>query len=313
MKFYKTDWFLRISSLVIAIVLWYYVVYQENPMYSAWFSNVQIAQHNLSEDFDNGKLVILNISNEEVDIKVSGRRRLIAAVADRTPANVYIDMSNVTAAGRYELPINVNFGIDGVAIDQIKPDTCTVVVDKVVTAERNIDVVTKGAPADGYSADEVVISPSVVKLTGPQTIVDTVAECSITVDLTNAADDVKGLYKIKLYDSKGEEITDTSIIKNIEYTDVYCPVSVVKTVPVVASLSAMTNSEGKTVTAVCEPETISVKGKTDLLNNISQVYTGVINVSGITESTETEIEVILPDGIFAVDKNTIKVKLLVNK
>ncbi len=313
MKFYKTDWFLRLASLVIAIVLWFYVVYQENPVYNLNIKNVTVSLNNISSDFDNGKLVILSGNNEKADIKVSGRRRVVASVSERTKGNVYVDMSNITSAGEYTLPINAGFGIDGVDVVQIKPDHIKVKVDKVVTEERNIEILTKGQVAAGYAIDSMVISPVAVKLTGPQTVIESVARSSITVELAGVTEDIKGLYKIKLYDADGEEITDSSITKNIEYTDVYGSVVSAKSVPVAVNMSSSRNSIGKTVTAQAEPEQVLLKGKTEALAVMQQADTELIDVSGIRESKESEVSLVLPDGVFMVEDKKIKVKFSVTE
>ncbi len=313
MKFYKTDWFLRIASLVAAIVIWFYVVYQENPMFSQWIPNIAIAQENLSQDFENGKLVIMSISTDDADVKVSGRRRIVSSI-DAASAQASVDMSKVTEAGTYNLPINVNFATDGVDVAQIRPNYCTVVVDRVVTEEREIEVTTKGSVAAEHALDDITINPSVIKLTGPQMSLSTVSSCSISVDLTNATEDIKGLYKIKLYDERGQEITNTSIIKNIEYTDMYCSVSAAKEIKVIPSLSGEVNSNGQRVTAICEPETIMVKGKTATLDNIEEVYTEMIDITEIYESTQVEQRVLLPNGLFYFDENTtVNVKLSITE
>ncbi len=311
MKFYKTDWFLKIASLVAAIVIWFYVVYQENPIFAQWISNISVVQENLSEDFENGKLVIMSISTDDADVKVSGRRRIVSAT-NASAAYASIDMSKVTDAGTYNLPINVDFTTDGIEVTQIKPNYCTVVVDRVVTQEREIEIITKGEVSPEHALDDITVNPTVVKLTGPQMSLNEVASCSITVDLTDAAEDIKGLYKIKLYAENGQEITNSSIIKNIEYTDVYCSVSSAKEVKVVPLLSDKVNLSGQSVNAVCEPATIIVKGKTAALDNVEQVFTEEIDVSEITGSVELKQSVILPDGLFYFDENTtVKVKISV--
>ncbi len=311
MKFYKTDWFLKISSLVIAIILWFYVVYQENPVYSTWITNVPVAMHNVSADFESGKLVLMNGNNETVDIKINGRRRLISTVTDRAANNVYVDMKNVTEPGTYNLPINANFGIDGVEVLQIKPDKCTVVVSRVVTEEREITVKTKNDVQEGFAAGNISISPVSVKLTGPENLIDTVAECSITIDLAGVVEDIRGSYKIKFYDAKGSEITDTSITKNIEYADVYCPVYAAIQVPVVPTLSSGKNASGKDVTAECVPAEITVKGRSESLAGIGRVATEIIDVSNVEEKTETQVDLDLPDGEFFTDIKSVKVTLTV--
>lgn len=309
MKFYKTDWFLRMASVVAAILIWFYVVYQENPTIDKWVSNIPIAQRNLSQDFVNGKLVVLSVSADDVDVKIGGRRRMVASI-NAASGESYIDMSKITDAGEYDIPINVNFAIDGLDVVQIKPNRCKVVVDRVVTEERTITVNTKGAVQSGHNLDNITINPMVIKLTGPQTEISKISSCSITVDLENKSDDIKGLYKVKLYDANGEEIIDAPIAKNVEYTDVLGTVSTTKNVPVRAVLNGGTNFNGDTVSAVCEPSTVTIRGKASDLADIDELLTETIDVSGIYSDDEIDQGIILPDGVNFANENDGKIKVL---
>lgn len=314
MKFYKTDWFLRVASLVAAIFIWLYVVYQENPTIDTWVNNIYVSQRNLSQDFENGKLVILSVSSNDVDVKLSGRRSIISSI-NAESGSAYIDMSKITEAGRYEVPIKVDFSIDGMDVVQLKPNRCTVVVDRVVTEERPVEIIRKGVVSGGHFVEDIVMNPDVLKISGPKTAVDAVASCAITVDLTDKSEDIKGLYKIKLYDGSGAEITDSSVTKNIEYTDVHCMLSTVKNVEVKPVLSSDVNQKGEKIVATCEPSRLTVSGKAALLESTVELLTNVIDVSKVYEGTEIDCEVLLPEGLVLADDNakTVKVKLTVSK
>lgn len=314
MKFYKKDWFLRVASLVAAVLIWFYVVYQENPTIDSWLTKLPIAQQNLSDDFVNGKLVIMSVSAENADVKVSGRRRMVSS-ANASTGTAYMDMSKIKKEGEYHIPINVNFTLDGLDVVQIRPSHCTVVVDRVVTEERTIEITTKGEATAGFDVDKISLNPSVIKLTGPQTLVSAVKHCEIAVDVTDASEDIKGLYKVKLYDERNQEITGTDIAKNIEYTDVYCSVSATKDIEVKPNLSSNINLNGDRVNAVCEPSSIRVIGKTNAMDSVTEVLTPLIDVSEIYESTTEEMELNLPDGLFFADESnkTVKVKITVAK
>lgn len=314
MKFYKKDWFLRVASLVAAVLIWFYVVYQENPTIDSWLTKLPIAQQNLSDDFVNGKLVIMSVSAENADVKVSGRRRMVSS-ANASTGTAYMDMSKIKKEGEYHIPINVNFTLDGLDVVQIRPRHCTVVVDRVVTEERTIEITTKGEATVGFDVDKISLNPSVIKLTGPQALVSAVKHCEIAVDVTDASEDIKGLYKVKLYDERNQEITGTDIAKNIEYTDVYCSVSATKDIVVNPNLSSNINLNGDRVNAVCEPSSIRVIGKTNAMDSVTEVLTPLIDVSEIYESTTEEMELNLPDGLFFADESnkTVRVKITVAK
>lgn len=301
MKFYQTDWFLRVVSVLIAIVIWIYVVYEYNPQYETWVRDIPITYLNQTQDFENGKLVILETSTEQIDIKIRGRRRLVSAI-DASNTTVTVDMAGVTKEGTYTLPINVHFAAEGVEVLQRKPYAQELTVDRVITEEREITVDTEGQLPAGYVVESGTNSPATVKLTGPQSIISTVAKCSIAVNFTDVRDDIKGLYKIKLYDAQNNELENEFISKNIEYTEVYYAVLATKTVPVTPRLLDTGNEDGVTVTASVQPSQVMIKGKQSMLDTISALETAEIDISGVSESQQVEAALELPDGIALTDE-----------
>ncbi len=311
MKFYQTDWFLKVISVLIAIVIWIYVVYEYNPQYETWVRDIPITYVNRTQDFENGKMVVLDSSSETVDIKIRGRRRLVSSIdAGNTTATV--DMAEVSKEGTYALPVNVHFAADGIEVLQKKPYSQQLTVDKVVTEERQIEVDEEGQLADGYVVENETTSPAAVQLTGPQSVIGTVAKCSISVNFTDVRDDIKGLYKIKLYDTQNQEINTDWISKNIEYTDVYYAILPTKTVSIVPKLSAASNVDGAVITALPQPAQVTVKGKQSVLDTISSLETADIDVSGVTANQRLEVELALPNGVALLDgENTVAVDLVI--
>lgn len=302
MKFYQTDWFLRVISVLIAIVIWIYVVYEYNPQYETWVRDVPITYLNRSQDFENGKMAILDTSTEQMDIKIRGRRRLVSAI-DASNTTVTVDMAGITKEGTYTLPINVHFAADGVEVLQKKPYTQEIVIDRVITEEREITVDTEGQLPAGYVVDSGTTSPETVKLTGPQSIIGNVTKCSIAVSFTDVRDDIKGLYKIKLYDAQNNAIESEFISKNIEYTEVYYAVLATKTVPVMPKVSAAKTADGLAVTAAAQPAQVTVKGKGLALDAISSLETAEIDVSAINEKRQIKAALELPGGVTMADQS----------
>ena len=302
MKFYQTDWFLRVISVLIAIVIWIYVVYEYNPQYETWVRDVPITYLNRSQEFENGKMAILDTSTEQMDIKIRGRRRLVSAI-DASNTTVTVDMAGITKEGTYTLPINVHFAADGVEVLQKKPYTQEMVIDRVITEEREITVDTEGQLPAGYVVDSSTTSPETVKLTGPQSIISNVAKCSIAVNFTDVRDDIKGLYKIKLYDAQNNAIESEFISKNIEYTEVYYAVLATKTVPVTPKVSAAKTADGLAVTAAAQPAQVTVKGKGLALDAISSLETAEIDVGSINENRQIKAALELPGGVTMADQS----------
>lgn len=287
-KFYKNDWFLRIVSVFVAIILWVYVVYFQNPEYERWIRNIPIKQSNVSSDFEDGKLAITDKNSETVNIKVRGTRKTIASLNSEN-INITADLFGVSKEGKYTLSTGVVFPVDGIEILQKQPYDYEIKVDRVVTVEKKINVEVKGELKDGFYTDTITISPEYIKLTGPESYVKKVDNAVINVVLSHNSNDVKGSYKVKLYDGD-TEITDGKITKNIEYADVLVKIVMKKSVKVVPDVKNAPENLSFQVSDIV------IKGKESVLNEITSVETEPVNASDLKKGDTVKAKLILPEG-----------------
>lgn len=284
-EFFKSDLFLRIASLFIAIFLWIFVVYQENPNHEIWINGIPVNFINRNANFENGKLIITNGDDVKVNIKVQGRRSAISK-AKSSSVNCSVNLADIDSEGVYTLPITVNISTYGVEMISKEPYNVTLTVERVVTEERIVEINKIGAPKAGFVEGTLESTPASVKITGPESSVRNVASASVALDLTDAAEDIAGLYKIRLYDSEGKEITDETITKNIEYCDVKCPILATKEIPVVPELSSDRNSNGQRITAISvSPDKVTLVGRAEQLERIEKISTKKISVSDVNGTT----------------------------
>ncbi len=311
--FYKTDWFLRIISLVIAIILWIYISYEQKPQYETWIRGVDVVQTNLSQDFENGKLVIMEGATDKVDVKVRGDRKDVSAVNQNNIVAI-IDMLGVKSEGVYSLPISITVPMDGIEIVQKSPSHATIKVDKIVTVEKRITVDTKGTPAQGLVMGDMVIEPESVKLTGPESVINTVSSARVTVDLAQASQNPESLFKIKLYDVNDNEIINSLITHNIEYVQVHDLFAETKMVDVIVDIGEGVNENGEKLEyTILSSTMVQLTADSDVLNLLENITTEPIDVSAISEETESVTKLILPEGVKLVNEADADVKVKIYK
>lgn len=312
-KFFRSDLFLRIASLFIAILLWIFVVYQENPIHEIWINSIPVNFINRNANFENGKLIITDGDDVKVNIKVQGRRSAISK-AKASNVNCSVNLADIDSEGIYTLPITVNISSYGVEMISKEPYNVTITVDRVVTEERVVEVNKTGAPKSGFVEGTLESTPASVKITGPESTVRNVASASISLDLTDASEDIAGLYKIRLYDAEGKEITDAAITKNIEYCDVKCPILATREISVTPELSSDRNSQGHRVSAVSvSPEKITLIGRSEQLERIDKITTKSINtwdINGtVTVNAELDLGGISEGVLVSDDIKSVKIEL----
>ncbi len=286
---FKSNWFLMGISVLIAVIIWIYVVYQINPIFETSIKNVPITYNRYSEDFDNGKLTIRSQSVDTVTVKIRGKRGTLSKVSrDKISCNV--NMIDITKAGTHKIPITVSFDVSGVELVSKDPYNVSVVVDKVVTEEMDITVQTKGTPAEGYIYDSIEYKTDKIRLTGAKSIIDKVRTARISVDITGKTESQSGRYKIVLLDKNGVEISGEGISKNISYVELKCNILKLKAVPVNAVLSDTKTYAGHKVTvSKITPETINVLGGKNPVSALEKIDTKKINVGYAKDGAKIEI------------------------
>ena len=287
---FKANWFLVVVSILSAIVIWVYVVYQINPMYEMTVRNVPVNYTKQSDDFDTGKLTVLSTNSETVDIKIRGKRSVLSKVK-RDNINCSVNMSDVVAEGSYTLPFSINFNVDGIEVLSKTPYNIVLNVDDVVTEEKEIKIDTEGTPADSFIAESVEYSPLKIRLTGARSIVNKIKTASVTVDLNNATDTISGRYKVKLYDKDGNEFDDDRISRNVTYAELKYNIFQTKEVEISATLSSDVNNIGEKIkVSKIKPTKVAVIGDKRELMNIDKLKTEKIDVSGIRDGDTISVK-----------------------
>ena len=146
-------------SLVIAIVLWVQV---HGQGMGSVRMDVALQVRDVPAD-----MVIVNDLPDQVSVTISGLQAQLNAL-DAKSLFVSVDASSLSMPGVIEQALDVET-IDlpvGLKIEKIQPDSVQLQVDHIVT--RILDVVPAFDLPQGWEVHHVVVTPSIVKLSGPE-------------------------------------------------------------------------------------------------------------------------------------------------
>ncbi len=288
-NFFKTNWLTLTISFLSALIIWIYVVYQVNPTFETTVRNVPITYTKHSEEFTNGKLVLSGANTETVNVKIRGKRTLVAKIT-RDDINCTVDLSGVESSGTHKLPINVSFNTSGIELVSKDPYRISVNVDDVITEELPVQVVTKGTPKDGYIYDTLEYNKDTVRITGARSVIKNVKKAKVVVDITGKSDPINGRYKIILTDAEGKELPETGITKNISYLEIKCNILQLKEVSVKVNLSSDKTLQGKKVTAKANPDKLNVMGNKTTLATVTEIATERVDVRYVKDGDKVTIK-----------------------
>lgn len=299
------NFWLKVISLVFAILIWSYVINETNPSRSAVFSDLGLSV-NYEYSLRNSGLVLQNDISRLPKIRVSmdipyKEYRNVKA----SNITVYIDLSKITSTGTYELPVYASCSNSEAVITSVSPSTVSVVVDNLATAEIPIiPSYSNTLPDNLYMQSEAVISPDVLNISGPENYVSKIAAAKVDIDLSVMTDGYTASLPYTFIDSQGETISSASIEVADNRTSVMVDMGIAskKTVPIEYASHLLNTdklAEGyEFESAEIRQSTVEIIGKTEVLANIDALHIEDIDMSGMDGTIkQINANLVIPDGV----------------
>ncbi|HHW56174.1 MAG TPA: hypothetical protein GXX15_00595 [Clostridia bacterium] len=301
------DFTIKLLSLVLAFLLWLYVMGEENPEIPYEISNVPVKLIN-SSTLEKKGLTLLDEKNYTVNVKVRGRRSDVLNIAAQN-ISVFADLSRVNSNGTNVIPVTVEGLPKNVSLVSINPPEIKVEIDNIAKIQMPVSVKIVGNVLDGYAMQLPVPTPGEVLVIGPESKINLIKNVIVQVNVSYKKEDIKISVPAIAVDREGKEIKGISITPNL--VEVYIPVSKSIRVSVVPKIFGKP-MEGYTVASVSVlPEYVYITGDENILNNITSINTKQIDISGKNEPVTENISFDLPDGIKLV-KSDVSAKVYVD-
>lgn len=304
-KYLFSDSALKIISVIVAIVLWMYVMSEQNPHVTYVIRDVPVKLINLDRD----RLALEDESEFFVNVKINGRRSIVTEVKQKDIK------AEVDLRGRMEgenlVPIKVSVPQNIEMID-FYPKEILISLDAIVEEQMSVSVNIKGEPQEGFAVGEPVVKPEAIFVRGPRSKVDAVKRIVAQVDVSDKNSNIVNTVPLKALDSKGNVQKGVTIWpKTVEVSVSIVPINNVAIIPNIIG----NPSPGFTIKDVkLETSNIPITGDSETLRSVNNISTKPINVENQKNSFEREVELIFPKGIQPVkDEKTVKVKVEVEK
>ena len=295
--FFLKDSVLKIISLIIAILLWIYIIAVVDPAVTITVRDIPIRYTNQNVLEEKG-LCLVNDSKTTVELKISGSRKRVANIDNK---NIYatVDLTTISKTGTFSLPIAISIPYEYNEIVSKKPYNATVVIDKVETAERDVKVLTTGNTASGYIAGTAVPSVKSVMLTGAATMIDRISYVGVELDYDGRSAEINDTARLFFVDREEKRIASNNEIyslvsKGVEEVTVNCPVYKLKTVPV--TVDAKINGELENYKISVQPGNVTIYAENEVLEQIEKIKTETVNLDAMEEKT-LEVKLIVPEGV----------------
>lgn len=278
---------IKIISLLSAMVLWMYVMAIVDPEETKLFENIPVTITNKNE-LNERDLVIYPEQDLTTNIYVTGKLSNLKKVT-KDDINVYGQINN-PLEGNNEIYLKVSTS-QRVNYD-FKNPVMIVTLEKIISEDKSIKVDITGSGKN--NVDNIMLQDNIdkVSVSGPRSLVNKVKRVVGTVKVNGELNDFSQSIKLEPVDAKGKVVEGIELEK--DSVNVNITLLTQKTVPITLKLSD--NSESG-VNYTMSQNTVTIKGKKDIVDSINDIETQPVKLSEILPGTSKDIYLQVPSGI----------------
>ncbi len=316
-KFMNNNWFMRIVALLLALLLYMSVSFETQPKS---FSPIGLTTTNNHVETISDIPIIVEYNEENhvvtgvpstVTVSLEGPVSVTKTAALQRDIEVYVDLTNYQI-GTHKVEFEYRNISDQINVE-IEPSEATVIIKEKVTIELpvEVDFLNQNEVAEGYIAEQAIVKPNVVKITGARDEIEQIALVKALVDLNEVKETVVQESRVAVYD-KNQNILPVTVEPSV--VEVTVPItSPSKKVPFKIKREGSLRDGLSIVSLESTPNEVTIYGPTENLEDIEFIDGVVVNLEEITEDTTLEVAIPVPEGIEKISPSTIKIKIDVEK
>lgn len=301
-----------IVCLLLSIGLWFYVTNVENPIRNYELTKVPVELIN-TKVLEEHNLVLSPNQQFYVNLKLEGYGSEIYKVK-KSDFIVQINLSDYALKkGENKIPVDIEKSPTGINIKNDNTLNVVVMLEDLIEKTVPITSELKVTTRDGFFATTPEIEPKEVNLLGAESIINRVDSVVVYGEETDLTEDVVDKeYPLKALDIDGVEVNEIEFSQQVAKVNI--KVSKGKSVPLKVNTVGQLPNGMKINSLELSRNSIELLGPQELLDNITEVYTSALDLSTVTESSNINLGVIIPNGLEIVKgEEYVSVKISLSK
>lgn len=282
-----------ITCLLLSIGLWFYVSNVENTVRTYDLKKVPVVLVN-TETLKDSKLALSPNQEFYVDLKLEGSNEIYKVKRDNF--KITVDVSEY-ALKKGENKIAVNIEESPADITIKNTNNLNIVIDLEEISEKTIEIKSEISVTskEGYFVSPAEIKPKDIKVTGAESLVDRVDAVVVRGEIIEAEEDIVNSYDLIPVDNAGKVVEGIELQK--KYVDVFIQVSKGRSVPIKINTTGALSSDLKLQSIEGSLKTAEIVGPKELLDQIVELQTEIIDLSQVKDDGEITVAVIPPNGV----------------
>ena len=319
--FLKTNPGYKLLALFLAFLLWLMVYNTQDPNITRTYTtSVTILNADAVTEMNKCYEVAGNSGN--VTFAVTGPRSVVDSLTE-SDFTVTADMENLViaedgATGTVTIEMKAPSRYASSVKFNSKGKKLEVNLENLDSKQFIVQAEYSGTVAESYALGSVsVINPNVLKVSGPQSVIEAIDRVVATIDVDGMSQDLSDNVIPILYDAAGQTISTNRLTLSNTTVSIQARILGTKSVGLLFSTSGTPAEENMVVSSIqSSSDSVMIKGSASVLNSVTniEVPASALNINGAVGDVTTTIDITeyLPDGADLVNASDANVKVTVH-
>lgn len=307
-KMMDNPWFLRITALLLAFLMFFSVKADEENANSANDNTMTevIEDVPLEVYYDDSSLMVSGLP-ETVDLHMTGPTSVVQTTRQIKDFTLFVDLRNL-ALGEHRVRVQTENISEELGV-RIDPTFLDIIIEERVTQDFRIDPeLNERLLAEGFILKSITADPGTVTVTGPKSVIDAISfvKATITGD-QGLKESFAAESRVRVLGNDLTKLENVTIEPEVVEVDVQIE-EYSKEVPVSIRQTG-TPPEGITIDSLeASVETVRISGPRNVVDPIEE-YEIEVNTDGVTSKDPTiELDLKAPEGTSAVTPGNMSVE-----
>jgi YbbR domain-containing protein len=235
-------------------------------------------------------------------------------LANEDDIRAILDLSGLSA-GEHTLDIQVQITTRPVRIISATPRTATITLEPLASQAFPIELTISGEPAIGYQAGDPVLEPKEIIISGPQSLVERVAQVRAPLNLAGVRESIEQTVTVQPLNENNQIVSGLGL--NPSEVTISLPISQqggYRDLAVKVVVTGQVASGYRLANIVVFPPVVTVfSGDPGLVNSLPGVLeTQPLDLENANDELTTRLAINLPEGVSLVGDQTVLVRVNVS-
>lgn len=303
---------LKLVSFLLAIMLWLLVVNIDDPVVRWTFLDVPVTIKNADVITNQGMIYEVLDGTDVIPRVTVYAPRSVGENISKSDIVATADMNTLNSLNILQVEFSVPKVGSKVSDIRGSTDSMRVSIENKKNIQKVLKTIVNGEAPEGYVVGNVTTDQNLVRVSGPESVVDRVASANINIDMSTLSEftsDIQTSVPVRLYDADGNEVEGRTLTKNPENVMITIEILSTKDVPLRFDVDGETaEGYGLTGAVTSDVQTVRIAGRRSAIANVSEIVipAEAFDLTEAQEDVTQEIDVCgyLPENVQMADKST---------